>query len=197
MNRSESKFKNTANKMCRALVTLLESKAFAEISIMEICQKADVNRSTFYAHYDNTYDLLREAYQQLIDNFFTECKFDTSIDISDIRNLNKDDLIFITPKYLLPYLQYIQKHKRLFKIYADNANIFGSSDMDNYVIDNLFAPIYEKHGVTDKKLVTYMQKYFLKGIDAIISEWVRNDCEDDILFICEIITYCVRPMRNN
>lgn len=42
-----------------------------------------------------------------------------------------------------------------------------------------------------------MQKYFLKGITAIIDEWVHNDCEDDILFICEIITFCVRPNAHN
>ena len=66
--------------------------------------------------------------------------------------------------------------------------------MDDYMIEKIFVPIYAKHGVTDKKLINYMQKYFLKGIDAIINEWVRHDCEDDILFICEIITYCVRPM---
>ena len=43
MNRSESKFKNTANKMAGALVTLLESKEFADISIMDICNKAGVH----------------------------------------------------------------------------------------------------------------------------------------------------------
>ncbi|MDE7161257.1 MAG: hypothetical protein K2N65_00710, partial [Anaeroplasmataceae bacterium] len=93
-----------------------------------------------------------------------------------------------------PYLKYIQKHKRLFKIYAENAHVFETNEMDNYMIDNLFAPIYAKHGVTDKRLIYYMQKYFLKGIDAIINEWVRNNCEDDIIFICEIIIYCIRPM---
>ena len=66
--------------------------------------------------------------------------------------------------------------------------------MDDLLIENIFVPILAKHGVTDKKLIYYMQKYFLKGIDAIINEWVRNDCEDDILFICEIITFCVRPV---
>ncbi len=193
MNRSESKFKNTANKMDSALMTLLESKDFTDISIMDICNKAGVNRSTFYAHYDNTYDLLKEAYQGLIDNFLTECAFEDTPDMSDMQKLDKEDLNFITPKYLLPYLRYIQKHKRLFKIYADNAHAFETNEMDDYIIDNLFVPIYAKHGVTDKKLIFYMQKYFLKGIDAIINEWVRHDCEDDILFICEIITFCIRP----
>ncbi|MGN1061764.1 MAG: TetR/AcrR family transcriptional regulator [Candidatus Scatosoma sp.] len=194
MNRSESKFKHTADKMDSALISLLENREFSQISIMDICQRAGVNRSTFYAHYDNTYDLLKETHRNLIANFMEECAFDSPVDISDMRILSKDDLNFITPKYLLPYLRYIKKHKRLCKIYADNARTFETNDTDDYLIENLFVPIYAKHGVTDKRLISYMQKYFLKGIDAIINEWVRNDCEDDIMFICEIITFCVRPM---
>ncbi|MDE7384341.1 MAG: TetR/AcrR family transcriptional regulator, partial [Anaeroplasmataceae bacterium] len=54
MNRSESKFQNTANKMGSAFITLLETKEFLDITIMDICKAAGVNRSTFYAHYDNT-----------------------------------------------------------------------------------------------------------------------------------------------
>ncbi|MDE6660326.1 MAG: TetR family transcriptional regulator [Anaeroplasmataceae bacterium] len=197
MNRSESKFQNTANKMGSAFISLLESKEFLDITIMDICKAAGVNRSTFYAHYDNTYELLKETYQGMINNFLTECIFDDPVDLTDMQKLNKEDLNFITPKYLLPYLKYIQKHKRLFKIYAENASAFESSEMDNYMIDYFFVPIYAKYGVNDKKLIYYMQKYFLKGIDAIINEWVHHDCEDDVIFICEIITYCVRPTTKN
>ena len=197
MNRSESKFQNTANKMGSALINLLETQEFLDITIMDICKAAGVNRSTFYAHYGNTYDLLKETYQGMINNFLTECTFDDPVDLTNMQKLNKDDLNFITPKYLLPYLKYIQKHKRLFKIYAENASAFESSKMDDYMIENFFVPIYAKYGVMNKKPIYYMQKYFLKGLDAIISEWVKNDCEDDILFICEIIIYCVRPNSKN
>ena len=196
MNRSESKFQNTAAKMGGALITLLESKDFADISIMDICKKAGVNRSTFYAHYDNTYDLLTQAFQGMIASFLTECKFDDPVDLSDMRKLSKEDLNLISPKYLVPYLEYIKKHRRLFRIYAENARAFDANKMDDLMIDNIFTPILAKHGVTDKKLIHYMQKYFLKGIDAIITEWVRGDCEDDVLFICEIIIYCVRPLNH-
>lgn len=193
MNRSESKFKNTADKMDAALIALLENKDFSAITIQEICQKAGVNRSTFYAHYSNTYDLLKETHQNLIKNFLDECVFDSPVNLSDMPNLSKDELNFITPKYLLPYLQYIKNHKRLCKIYVDNALSFKTDEVDDYIIEKLFFPIYEKHGVTDKKIISYMQKYFLKGINAIIQEWIAHDCEDDILFICEILTFCVRP----
>lgn len=193
MNRSESKFRHTADRMDSALISLLETKEFTEISIMDICKKAGVNRSTFYAHYDNAYELLQETYDGLIKNFLTECKFEAPDSVADLQDLSKDELNFITPKYLLPYLQYVKKHKRFFKIYADNPRVFQSDKMDNYIVERIFAPIYEKHGVTDKKLIRYMQKYFLKGIDAIIKEWVQNGCEDDMFFVCEIITFCVRP----
>ena len=158
MNRSESKFQNTANKMGNAFVTLLETKEFADISIMDICQKAGVNRSTFYAHYDNTYDLLKQAFQGMIANFLSECDFDNPVDLSDMRKLSKEDLNFATPKYLLPYLKYIQKHKKLYRIYNENAHVFETSKMDDYMIENLFVPIYDKHGVTDKKHIYYRQK---------------------------------------
>lgn len=179
--------------MQSSLVTLLENKEFADISIMDICQNAGVNRSTFYAHYDNTFDLLKEAHQAMVSNFFDECTFDNPVDLSDMRKVNAEDLNFVTPKYLLPYLQYIKRHKRLFRIYAENAHAFDVNNMDDYMIETLFVPIMAKFGITDKKLIFYMQKFFLKGIDAIINEWVRNDCEDDIRFVCEIITFCVRP----
>lgn len=194
MNRSESKYSNTAAKMDRALVTLLDDKPFAEISINDICREAGVNRSTFYAHYGNTYELLKEVHANLIGNFLSECKFDETIDINDMRGLGKDEVNFVSPQYLLPYLRYIRKHRHLFRIYHDNAPAFEVDEIDGYLMENLFVPIYAKHGVTDRRLITYAQKFFLRGIGAIIDEWVRRDCEDDILFICEIIIFSVRPL---
>ena len=48
MNKSESKYYNTAVLMDEALLLLLETKDFDFITIKEICKKAGVNRSTFY-----------------------------------------------------------------------------------------------------------------------------------------------------
>ena len=51
MNRSESKYFATAARMDEAFLELLEEKDFAYITVKEICEKAGVNRSTFYLHY--------------------------------------------------------------------------------------------------------------------------------------------------
>lgn len=64
MNRNESKYFNTASKMNDALISLLNKKDFEYITIKDICEVANVNRSTFYLHYSNTYELLEEVIER-------------------------------------------------------------------------------------------------------------------------------------
>ena len=61
MNKSESKYFHTAERMDEALLSLLLEKDFEYITVKDICARAGVNRSTFYLHYENTTDLLAEA----------------------------------------------------------------------------------------------------------------------------------------
>lgn len=67
MNKSESKYFNTAMKMDKAFLELLEKKDFEYITVKEICEKAEVNRSTFYLHYETIGDLLDESVQYMFE----------------------------------------------------------------------------------------------------------------------------------
>ena len=191
MNRSAAKFYNTAVKMNKALLELLQTKEFAEISIREICEKAGVNRSTFYSHYDNTYDLLQEAQSYILDNLWKN--FNGKSMPEDLTNLPKEELNFISPEYLVPYLQFIKQNKHVFSVYMQNIKNFDSSATSDFFLNKVFVPVLKKNGVTDKIVADYMMRYYLTGITAIVAEWVRQDCADEIAFICEIINTCVRP----
>lgn len=48
----------TKNALYLALVDLMKDKTFEEIKVSEICNKALVNRSTFYAHFEDKYEFL-------------------------------------------------------------------------------------------------------------------------------------------
>lgn len=69
MNKSESKYYNTALLMDEALLLLLEKKEYEFITVKEICEKAGVNRSTFYLHYETIDDLLYEAIEMINKRF--------------------------------------------------------------------------------------------------------------------------------
>ena len=97
MNKSESKYYNTALLMDEALLRLLEKKDFEFITITEVCQKAGVNRSTFYLHYENMDDLLVETIQMINKRFndaFNNKKVNASLASKEERfyklNVGKD-----------------------------------------------------------------------------------------------------------
>ena len=48
------------------MVKLLQEKPISKISVKEICEAADINRSTFYAHYTDQYDLLRQVVDETL-----------------------------------------------------------------------------------------------------------------------------------
>ena len=69
MNKSESKYFNTALRMNEALLALLEEKALEYITVKEICHQAGVNRSTFYLHYETISDLVHETLEMINQRF--------------------------------------------------------------------------------------------------------------------------------
>lgn len=71
MNKSESKYFNTALRIDEALIALLEEKDLEYITVKEICQRAGVNRSTFYLHYDTVADLVNETAEMVNQRFLS------------------------------------------------------------------------------------------------------------------------------
>jgi AcrR family transcriptional regulator len=57
----------TRRELLKALGTLLTEKEFAAVQVSEIAERADVNRATFYRHYEDKHDLLSRGIDQLID----------------------------------------------------------------------------------------------------------------------------------
>ena len=49
----------TKRALTQALVRLVQERPVSKISVKELCERADVNRSTFYAHFRNPHDLLQ------------------------------------------------------------------------------------------------------------------------------------------
>ena len=49
-----------------SLIELMKQKPISKITIKEICETADINRTTFYAHFADQYDLLRSIEDQTL-----------------------------------------------------------------------------------------------------------------------------------
>ena len=195
MNKNESKYFNTAIRMDEALITLLEKKDFEYITIMEICETAGVNRSTFYLHYENTFDLLRETTRYILDKHFAYYSSDTKEITERFVNCEREDLVFITSEYLYPYLTFIKDNQRIFKVSIKHFNSLGMDDVYGKMFKHIFNPILERFHVPENER-SYIMKFYLTGVYAIVMEWLDKNCSDDMETVARVITDCVMGERN-
>ena len=194
MNKSESKYFATAARMDVAFLTLLEKKDFAYITVKEICEAAGVNRSTFYLHYETMADLLSESVSHMNEQFLTYMKKDSQTFVTKLRDCPLDELYLITPEYLTPYLGYIEQHKRLFRTATENAAVLGMDKSYDRMFRYVFTPILDRYGIPQQDR-RYIMAFYIQGLMAIISEWLRNDCADSIAYVVDMIQRCVKRRR--
>ena len=190
MNKSESKYFNTAKKMDKALISLLKEKPFEYITVSEICKRADVNRSTFYLHYENTVDLLGETARLLLDDFISYFDVDRKSITTKFAESSLDELNFISDKYLYPYLSYIKENRIVFSTVLLHADSFGFNEVFQRLYENVFNPVLERfnYPVADRK---YAMMFYLNGITAVVTEWVKDGCEKTIGEVSQIIHECI------
>lgn len=189
MNKSESKYFATAARMDEAFLELIEKKDFAYITVKEICEKAGVNRSTFYLHYETVGDLLEESVQHIIDRFVEFMPYDTADFLKKLNECPIEELYLITPEYLTPYLTYIKEHRRIFRTSVEQAAALrmydAYTDLNRYIL----TPILNRYKVPAEN---YILQFHIHGIMAVINEWLKTDCADSIEHVISVIQTCVK-----
>lgn len=193
MNRSESKYFNTAARMDEAFLALLEQKDFAYITVKELCQKAGVNRSTFYLHYETVGDLLAESVEYMHRQFMAQ--FSDVADVAGkLRHCPEEELMLLTPDYLRPYLTFIRRHRQLYQTALEKPEIFSADRTYQRMFREIFDPILERFSVPEKER-NYRMMFYLNGISAVIAEWLRRDCREEIDEIIAVIRRCILDRR--
>lgn len=194
MNKSESKYFNTAVKMDLALISLLKKKSLEYITVREICEEAGVNRSTFYLHYEDIGDLLEETTRYLLNDFLSYFSTELKSVSLNYMECELDELIFINNKYLTPYLTYIKDNKEIFSTVLSNSKTFNFEYIHGKMFENIYIPILERFGYPIESR-NYIVRFYLNGINAIVVEWLKSGCNISIEEIKNIIITCIYGLK--
>lgn len=194
MTKSESKYFNTASLMDEALIRLLETKEFEYISVKEVCQKAGVNRSTFYLHYETMDDLLTESVEWLNKQFASYFNSKHEQIWSKIDSCSLNELQLINHEYLLPYLTFVRDNKRIMKVAISKPYTLKAITNYKKLYINLFEPILKRFNIPECDR-EYMMSFYINGIMGVINQWLKNDCKDDMEHIINLIIQFVMPNK--
>lgn len=135
-----------------ALIDIMKTKSIHLISIKEICEEADVNRSTFYRHYNTQYELYDEIIEDLA---------------RDIGGIYKDD--YTTVDFLTKVLEYVESRRETFLvILSDNGKV---SLGEAFV---LFTGRFINHDNTSE-LVNYVMGFIAAGFTSTVWTWLNKE----------------------
>ncbi len=191
MNKSESKYFHTALRMDKAFLALLEEKDFAYISVKEICERAGVNRSTFYLHYETIGDLLEESLEYMHQQFTSYFSWEGTLDVGAIGTSELKSLYLISPEYLEPFLQFVRDHRRLYKAAIEKSDVMGSRKRFRKLFLEVFSPIMARYHIPEEKR-SYMMQFYISGIIGVVKAWIEDDCRESMELVLEVIMECIQ-----
>jgi hypothetical protein len=183
MDNLELKALSSQKKLGKALIELLQYKDFLDINVKELCLLAKVNRTTFYAHYDNTFELLEETKQNMINDFLASYKNKSFKDV-----MNSDfNIDLISEEYVLPYLKFIKKNKNIYNVYVKCSLALGTEEYFTAIVNNIAKPLFEKNAKSDGVEILYISRFYVEGINSIVKLWIKRELKESEEYICKII----------
>lgn len=156
-----------------ALVELMQTQHISGISIKALCERADVNRSTFYAHYTDQYDLLHQLEQEVLENLK--------------RYLEKpvlDNNLPISTQVLTLILEYLKDDAALFRaLLSENCDIAIQKD----IMELAQVVAYPIDAKMDDKLVAYIKEYGITGCISIVKKWLQEGTQEPPEVLSELM----------
>lgn len=170
----------TRKLIYQTLLELMKEKTFEEIKVSDICSKAMINRSTFYAHYEDKYELLLEFINSLKEEFINE--------------LSKNKNILNTREYYLEmirlFLDHIENKKDIYNAIMINNRNSIMMDILSSVANNEVIKKMESSNISTKVPANIIAKFYLGGVLNLGIEWLRDtnkNSKEEIIRYLEIL----------
>ena len=178
--KNNERFQNTEVKIQQNLLELLETKDFNKITVREICASAHINRSTFYSHYLDVYDLIDKTelnmHKKLIDLYAG----------TGISNAN-----FLSNKYLTIFFKFIYQYKNFYRVRLQTRKNFPIEQGFEPLLNVIIKPYCQKKGFKSEDEIMYFFVYIQAGFTMMLKRWIDNDFNESPEELSEIIIRCI------
>jgi AcrR family transcriptional regulator len=172
------KTRYTKRALRESLIELMQAKSILRITIKDICDLADISRSTFYAHYDDQYDLLKQIEEE------TVVYFENILKEYD-KKRNKREVIETTEEIL----QYIALNGNSIQVLlSENGDIdFQKKFISRFIHQLQVINYFTVRPVKDPGLQEYYAVYLISGSIALIQHWIKNNMKIPVPMLANML----------
>ncbi|HZW49184.1 MAG TPA: TetR-like C-terminal domain-containing protein [Bacillota bacterium] len=181
--KDDRRVKYTKMVLKNSFIKLLGKKDISKISIKEICEDADINRATFYAHYIDQYDLMRTIENELLGNVgsylaeYTQSK----------ANSNPVEMIE-------KIFDYIKENAQLCKLLlSERGDLNFQKSIMMLVYDKNISEL-TSGGAISKEDAEYIYSFTITGCVGVVQKWLDEDMKKSARFMAEMLVKISREL---
>lgn len=171
--RCDRRVTHTKKLIRNAVIELLKEKPLSRITITELCKKADINRNTFYCHYNFPEDVVAEIENEFLIKFR---------DVFEPHHSDENDSNIILNTCRI----FEQEKEMAYVVFRDVEGTFMKRLIDLAHEKN----IYDWKAIgkyTDEKTAENFYTFTLAGATSIIRNWCNNGFKETAEEISELV----------
>lgn len=167
MNTANNSLRQDTDRRIReALLFFMEQEK--EPSVSNICEHAQINRSTFYRHYTDVPELMEK----------TEREIQSGL----VKSLNteegKSSLDAFASGMIEPLIRYVGEHRAFYRTYFRSHSSFTLEPGFRRYWEQTIRPLFLSVGVETETRMRYYYEYFQSGVVSVLKLWLDGNCSE-------------------
>lgn len=167
-NKTDLRIQRTQKAIVDAFYELLDEKSFGSITVIDICERALINRGTFYTHFEDKYQLLEKCISDIMYGLHEQVK----------KAHGDSDLITYYNEVMELGINFLDRYRKRIKtiiIKADSALVFDKvHEILTHNIVNRLSKAKPKDG-KGKLPADILAEFFAGGIISLIKWWLLQE----------------------
>ncbi len=155
----DRRVRKTRQRIQEAMLRCLQTTPLQSVTVKAICAEADINRSTFYAHYADPFVLYEELQAKTVE------ELSHSLDHLAGENAFRTYMVYM--------VRYVQEHQAAFLALVNNDSRSFQEAMTQ-AVQRFHLPGLEQFGSRQP----YVLEYFYSGTVAVLSYWLRRGAQE-------------------
>ncbi|KRM77721.1 TetR/AcrR family transcriptional regulator [Secundilactobacillus collinoides] len=182
---THQKIINTERKIKQAFIYLGNTKGLEKLTVSDVTKYAHINRSTFYAHYEDKIALTRHFEDEVLNKMHTVMESNLA---ETMINQRADDENLRTYPAVIQMIQFIHQEFDLIKVLMVDAQFYDAvKDQLRQIIDRDLFMVKGSTRMTAKLPDNYAHEIVLASILSVVQVWVHQGNPESPEEISQII----------
>ena len=165
-NPEDRRARRSRKLLKESLLELMKRKTFADISVRDVTDAADMNRATFYLHYTGTAELLQSVEKDLLEEL--QALVDT--------HMQETFAVGSVAPVFEPVLDFAVEHRETCTILFASSEASGFFQSIQQLVHENGAPLVRTwFRPEDPRLTDYLLNFLAWGFIGLLAEWFEKD----------------------